>query len=305
MKKFNLPALALLMSLNFIALTAPAQNVSVGAWNIQWLGSAGQRPGAAKNIEQRPADLAFYIRESRVDVLSMEEISDTDGQAATRTNRILDRTFRLLNRTNGNRWKYVLFSKKQSNASTQLVGLAWNEKVVRPVGDPFRIPMDVPAGDASWDRWATGMKFTTIANNRTDFVVVPLHMKSNVGGASVTLPQREREAQFLIDALESVRNNFSDQDIVLIGDTNILRRTEPAVSVYTNAGFADLNDLDRATDIRGAPFDRAFVFRSQPEFASSQESVFVPPGIARNDFFVRFSDHYMVRFLIRVMADDD
>jgi len=185
------------------AVFAEAQNnVSIGAWNIQWLGNADQRSGCGKDVNQTAEDIALYISESRVDILALEEIGDTDGSSQARTNRTLDRVMEILNRSDDNDWKYLLFAKRSINATTQMTGIMWNDDKIDKVGDPYRIEFDLPSGGTNfWDRWATAVKFK-FGNNKTDIVIIPVHMKANVGSGNHVL-QREREAGFLADELTS------------------------------------------------------------------------------------------------------
>ncbi len=285
------------------------RNISVGAWNIQWLGSPTSRRGTGVNgVEQKPADIARYIKASRVDVLALQEISDTDSSPFTKTNCILDKAFKILNsegsRNRRSRWRYILFPKRSQTNPSQLTGIAWNARKVTRVGMPFRIPLQVPGGRVRyWDRWATAMKFRA-GRNRSDFVIIPIHMKANTSRGAAQ--QRTREAQILVRSLASVRRQFSDQDIIIIGDANVMRATEQTVVNFTRAGFIDLNSSDRPTTTGGrVPFDRAFVATNQPEFRNAQMDVFKLSGVSRQNFKKFFSDHYMIRFLVRVLRDDD
>jgi hypothetical protein len=69
-------------------------------------------------------------------------------------------------------------------------------------------------------------------------------------------------------------------------------------------GFVDLNSADMGTN-GNAPFDRAFLTRNQPEFADSRMDVFRLNGVSTANFRRLFSDHFMIRFNIRFMNDDD
>lgn len=72
--------LILIVRLLAARVFAAAQpNIGIGAWNIQWLGNPEQRSGCGKDVRQSAEDLAMYISRSRVDILALEEISDTDG----------------------------------------------------------------------------------------------------------------------------------------------------------------------------------------------------------------------------------
>lgn len=301
MKKIPLSFFVLLSF--FVSINAQV-NVSIGAWNIQWLGSPEMRPNVLKNIEQKPEDIARYISESKVDILALSEITFTDNISNQRRNRVLDAAFNIINEKDKMLWKYVLFPKKNQLDRTQLTGIAWNERKVKTVGTPFRLEMSPTDNLFSyWDRWATAVKFQTGGAGKTDLVIVPLHMKSNVG--SKTPEQRDGEAAMLMQSLGSIRTRFSDEDIVFIGDTNILKNSETALSKFINAGFKDLNSADTPTVTHGkSPFDRAFI-PSQPEFSIAAQDVFKLPNVDKNEFKKLYSDHYMIRFVVRVMNDDD
>jgi predicted extracellular nuclease len=74
--------------------------------------------------------------------------------------------------------------------------------------------------------------------------------------------QREIEVGMLLAVLKDVQEHFHDEDIVVIGDTNVLKKDEMAVSAFTTSGFMDLNSADHPTYVTGPyknPSDRAFV----------------------------------------------
>jgi hypothetical protein len=73
-----------------LSLSAPGnfgQTANIRAWNIQWLGLPSSKPGNAKNLAQKAADLADCIIAICLDVLGLEEISDDDGVSITYTNK--------------------------------------------------------------------------------------------------------------------------------------------------------------------------------------------------------------------------
>ncbi len=53
--------------------------ITVGTWNIEWLGKPNMRSGVAHDVAQKPDDLAAYIDLSDVDILALEEIDDTEA----------------------------------------------------------------------------------------------------------------------------------------------------------------------------------------------------------------------------------
>ena len=301
-----------------LAVTAspvPGQDrIRVGAWNIETLGSPDSRdylrksPSNGYSVPRKPAELADLIEVLRLDVLALSEIDDTDEREGPATNRVLGEAFRILNRRSGNDWAYRLFPKRIRRHSSQHTGLAWNRRRIRAVGGHFRVPViDVTSRRFfEWDRHPHAMKFTR-GRGRTDFVVVPIHMKAGRGAAAVT--QRRSEAEALVRELSEIREHFQDRDIILIGDFNMLRRNEPAGRVYRRkGGLFDLNYSDRSTHIGDLPLDRCYIPRAQREneFAGvTQVRIVAPPPGEERRFRREFSDHWPIVVEFAEQADDD
>jgi endonuclease/exonuclease/phosphatase family metal-dependent hydrolase len=287
----------------FLVIPASAQDtLMLGAWNIEHLGFPGSRSGLGKNIAQAPLDIAAYIASSDVDILALEEIGDDDNNALTRTSSTLNQAFALLNAAPGQNWTYVLFPKRQAGQTTQLTGLAWNQAKVQMVGQPFQVPsLDNPSAPGNeWDRSAHAVQLTA-GSGKSDIVIVPVHMKSNIG--TNTDDQRAEEARLLTAQLSVIQAQFSDDDIVILGDTNCLGSDEEAISVFVTAGFTDLNVNDDPTTFKGpAPFDRILVTASD-EFTTQDFDVI--KTMAPDDHKKRLSDHYMVVTTVTVGADVD
>lgn len=280
---------------------ASADIIQVGSWNIEWLG----KPEMRKSPPQKAEDLAAEISASGVDVLALQEISDDFPAHDHLGNKTLDEVCALLNRRAGNQWKYELFPKRDLYAEDQLTGVAWNEARVQRVGGALRItPVDL-LGDnyITWDRQPYAAKFSA-GEGKTDFVVIPIHMKSNYGGnVSAMSKHRAAEASALIAELPAVRKIFGDDDIIILGDSNALSAQEEGLEKFAKAGFRDLNSADRSTHVKDAPFDRALVPLNQPEFANAREVIHY--GKNSRDYRDKLSDHYLISFQILVGKDDD
>lgn len=301
------------ISLSILAVLALATNgfgadfVTVGFWNIEHLGK--RTPG------QRPIAIAEYIAASGVDVLGLCEIHDTVA-GDERRNNTLDTAFAILNEEPDVEWKYELFPKRAPNDPKQLCGIAWNEKQVSRVGETYRIPLSDDDDDEFylWDRHPHAAMFST-GNGRTDFVVIPVHMKSNVrprdesramgrSGDEFGSEQRKLEAELLVGKLDDVRAHFgNEKDIIIIGDTNILDHREDAAKLIVNAGFSDLNSRDVASFVEGkAPFDRIFLSH-QPEFSFARQRILVDSSPQEHEEYL--SDHYQISTTFRTRSDDD
>jgi hypothetical protein len=285
------------------------RDITVGAWNIQWLGMPSMRSGTGKNVAQKAEDIADYIKTSGVQLLALEEICDDDGDPATIANNTLNTVVEILNEGTGANWKYILFPKRKDGDVEQHTGLMWNAKIVTAVEPYYRIEMNLPSDELDkpfyWNRWPHAMKFST-GEGKTDFVIIPVHMKSNFGGKKKAREQRAEEAEQLTAALEAVKKHFSDSDMVIIGDTNILDSTEDAAKTFLKAGLKDLNSGDEPTTAMShAPFDRAFVSADEPELRQRKIRVVRPHGLSPRQFRRGLSDHFMVTIKVRIEPDDD
>lgn len=289
-----------------LVFAAPAsfadEYLRIGAWNIEHL---GKNPKEG----QAPTALAEYIFLSGVDVLAMEEIYDTDKQKGTRRNVVLDETFKVLNKNKDHDWEYLIFPNKNQGDTSQLCAVAWNKARVTRQGEPFKLPIKTLSSFNVWDRHPHALKLSA-GDKKTDFVVIPLHMKANKLQATKTqkqaiIDQRKEEAMTLSVALTAVQQTFTDDDIILLGDLNCLSSDEAALKVFVAAGFLDLNADDFSTYAlsKTAPFDRILVPDNQPEFERSRQYTLVPTD--QRDHHRRLSDHFMVVALIKIMDDDD
>lgn len=259
--------------------------------------------------------IAEYIAGSGVDVLGLCEIDDTDESEARR-NDVLDTAFAVLNEEPDQDWQYELFSNKNPNDKTQLCGVAWNAKQVTREEDTFALTIDDEEDDEFylWYRHPHAVKFRA-GDQKTDFVVVPVHMKSNVRpsdperargrtGAEFGAAQRLLEAEALLSQTPAIQEQFEgEKDIIILGDTNILDRHEEAIAKFKQAGFSDLNSEDAASFVRGkAPFDRIFV-SDQREFIYARQRILTDTAPAEHEEYL--SDHYLISTTFRVVSDDD
>jgi hypothetical protein len=260
----------------------------------------------SQQFGQKSAGVRKNIADAEVQVLALQEIHDIGP--GERRNEILDKTFELLNEVNGNDWTYILLPKKDEEENFQLLGVAWNQKrveLVKPNDDGFlqhSLPDEVD-GFNVLDRGLHAMKFRVRGTSRTDFVLIPVHMKSNRG--SNTKTQRGIEAEIIIDQfLSNVRTTLKDEDVVILGDTNCLSDNEKGISNFVAAGFKDLND-EQGTFVTGAEFDR-FLVPGQDEFDGLEMTVFRSlPGGDDNEHEAKLSDHFLVWIDMKVMDDDD
>jgi hypothetical protein len=295
-----------------------------GSWNIELLGSP------LRSQPQKAEDLARYIDFAKVDVLALQEIFPTgpapaDFGSPFATSKILDDVCAALNKMQGASWKHILFPSNDvpGDKRRQWVGLAWNGNKVQPLKQPVKLgvsnmPFPTPKSqDILWKRNVHAMMFTT-GKETTDFILIPVHMKSNAGSGDLQ-SHREAEAKELVGRLSELDKAFpGEKDIIILGDTNFLRdklkdtppRIETARKVLQQANFKDLNADNNGTFIDGnAPFDRFFVPTNQPEFQQSSQSILrdflKQQQLTEKEFIQAFSDHLMIVMEIQIMKDDD
>jgi predicted extracellular nuclease len=217
---------------------ANSEVLRLGSWNIQWLGRPDRRGGMAQDA----ADLAKYIEASKVDVLALSEVSYNSDDGPLPTNKTLTQAFAQIKESAGQEWKHLLFPKEDANDRDQLCGVAWNTARVKMVDWPYRVPVRRWGPSAFvWTRHPHAVKFSA-GQGKSDIVVIPVHMKSNVGGAEAASKQRAEEAKALVRNLGGIQNHFKDDDLIILGDFNMLKNTESGHARYTQNGFRDLND---------------------------------------------------------------
>ena len=310
------------------SIQSKTQQIRIGAWNIEWLGFPDRRGRPGKDNPQTPEDLADYIEASGVDVLALEEIG-VDSETPPLRSKELDLVVKSLQDRHQQPWEYVLFDKTNYPDEAdeymrrgQHVGLAWRTDRAARVGDTWTIPVGSHSefGLKFFERRANAVKLS-FGPGKTDVVFIPVHLKSNRKDdnnqdPTYTMRQREEELKAFVRFLPELRDRFQDEDIVLLGDTNILDGQDTG-KVLTQQGFVDLNGDeqgttavwgDGSTGYRTAPFDRIFVPEKQTEFAESKLVVHRTANGTDDEIKVfrrKLSDHYLISSVIQIESDDD
>lgn len=295
-----------------------ADALRIGSWNIEHLGT--NRP------PQKADELVKYILASGVDAIALAEIKDDDqvtgeepGKAPWK-NKVLEEMLPLLKQGTGDEWRYELTDPQPINVRVQMTGVLWRTGRMTLV-DRFRFPIKggIHDGDPEltyWTRHPEAFVFRagSVADKKTDFALVPLHMKSNSDG-DAGMKMRKIEAEQLIEAMPAFEKKFpGEKDLVLLGDTNIKGGEQDVPQVWKD--FKDLNSKEAATWVGNryppAPFDRIFVPKQQPEFSSSAQSIHGPypiEGMTEKQWIKlhnkNHSDHILVWCDIQIIADDD
>lgn len=304
--------------------------LQIASWNIEHLSG---HPRAKRR--QSAYALADHVEMAGIDLIALQEVYVTDSNEevrlaenqpiiqnrakSDRRNSDLDVVCHLLEEHLDVPWSYLIIPNRNSGDRSQLCAVMWNEKRLAFQGlQPLDVSHSVD-GHALWDRkphlvtfqsdvkaWRRSPSgdWTQEEETRT-FSVIPLHMKSNYGGVTKNREVRAREAVTLCDAIEAIQESI-DPSIMMLGDTNVLRNDEPAISTFVDRGFVDLNNNDAATywskDYGEAPFDRVFVWAGRPEFRYSRQYVLRSSDLEQHDRFL--SDHYMIKVSVKDYVDD-
>jgi endonuclease/exonuclease/phosphatase family metal-dependent hydrolase len=306
--------------------------LQIASWNIEHL--SGQ-PRAQRR--QSAFALADHIEMAGLDLIALQEIYLTSPQEEVRLsptspvvqsraiderrNSDLDVVCYLLEEHLDDPWAYAILPNRDPDDTSQLCAVMWNTKrlklkTVRPLGVAHE-----KNGQRLWDRKPHLVLFASHVktyrrnaqgewepqNETRTLSVVPLHMKSNVGGATLNRRVRGSEAETLCDTIDLLRAEPGfDPSIVLLGDTNVLRNDEPAIETFITRGFVDLNNNDGETfwsrDHGLSPFDRIFVAVDRPEFKYSRQYILRSSDLEGHDRLL--SDHYMVKVSVKDYVDD-
>lgn len=304
--------------------------LQIASWNIEHL--SGQPRESRK---QSAYALADHIEMAGIDLIALQEIYVTPSDeevrlfenqpvissraAGARRNSDLDIVCYLLEEHLDSPWQYLILENRNAGDQSQLCAVMWNADRLQLSQARALDVQHHSNGAALWDRKPHLLSFTSSIKvwrrsatgeweerpeTRT-LSVVPLHMKSNVGGVTKNRPIRAAEAKTLCDAIDAIRDAI-DPSIIMLGDTNILRNDEPALEVFVTRGFIDLNNNDATTfwskDFGESPFDRIFVAENRPEFKYSRQYVLRSSDLEQHDRFL--SDHYMVKVSVKDYVDD-
>jgi endonuclease/exonuclease/phosphatase family metal-dependent hydrolase len=314
--------------------------IQVASWNVEHLSG---HPRADRR--QSAFALADHIEMAGIDVIALQEIYVTDpaevvtlsktpgappvdvaAEESSRRNSDLDVVCAVLKEHLDGEpdWRYMILPNRASGDTSQLCSVLWNTarvtlKTVLPLAVSHkedgmnlwdRKPhlVSFTSDVSTWRRDADG-KWQKFDEKRT-LNLVPLHMKSNYGGATVNRRVRAAEAKTLCEALENARaaaGEAWDPSVMLLGDTNILGNDEAAIETLLENGWRDLNNNDQSTYWspqypNGSPFDRIFVTADRREFKYSRQYILRSSDLEAHDRFL--SDHYMVKASVKDYVDE-
>ena len=275
MIKTLLLTLALIISLN-------AESLRVGTWNIRWFGD----PEKGK---QKVEDLAKYISKAKVKLLVLQEVC---------SERELKKLCLKLS-TKGQRWQSLILPNRISNDTSQRCAIIWNNRKLQTVGSAYKIPLEKKKNEQHfWHRHPHAVKFSC-GKGLSDFVFIPIHMKAYADKAA----QRQRELKLLYFSLKNIVRNFNDNDLIILGDTNLSNHEKLPLSSLKALNKKLLATSPKSKFHKSSALDKIIVQPQEPESRSANFNIHKTV----NDYWHRktLSDHFLVFTDLTIMKDDD
>ncbi len=265
--------------------------VRVGTWNMDYW-EPHKLCGAKAKL---PENMAEYIADANVDVLAMLEVSSSGtNKLGELTSASLDKVFSSLNKITSEEWKYRIFKNKTD--FNLRVGIAWNEQKIEMVADylvPVKHKVETPKMRL-WVRPPHAIKFS-VKNSSTEFIVIPIHHKSNREGDCSE--KRYFESCELARAIPKIKEVLKNDNIIITGRI-FENHSEIGATKYINAGLIDLNPDDKITAYNRMSLGRIYVSQGKPEFAKRNFDVLEKKWLDKNnlnyrDFRKLYSDYYL------------
>lgn len=271
-----------LLILSCLLLSLNAESLRVGTWNIRWFGD--QEKGS-----QKTEDLVKYISKAKLEFLAIQEVC---------SEKELKKLCLKLS-TNGQRWKSLILANRIPNDTSQRCAVIWNTRKLQQVGLVYKIPLDKNRGETHyWHRQPHAVKFSR-GKGLSDFVFIPIHMKAYAEKAN----QRQRELALLYSSLNKVSQKFNDQDIIILGDTNLSNKEKLPPSKWRTVNQQQSSTMPKSKFHEGAAFDKIIIPSKQPETRSAKFFLHK----TTNDYWHRktLSDHFLIYTELKVLKDDD
>lgn len=234
----------------FLSSSALAQQVTVGSWNIEWLGTPDRRGGNARTAEQLEAVAARLADELDIEVAVLEEINTSSPQWSTLRARLEQRGYGLVEGGGGDQRIVIAFDQDE----VQLTG-----SFEANLQSEFRRQNCVAEGRQPL--------LATLRSGNFDFTVVGVHLKSGVvpqGCQDDSFPEwvRSQQAQQIV---AEIQRGWSEQridaDVILAGDFNG-GFGDGGLEAFRQAGYSILTEERRRSDASGTLSFRKGRFRS-------------------------------------------
>ncbi|HEX8070132.1 MAG TPA: endonuclease/exonuclease/phosphatase family protein [Pyrinomonadaceae bacterium] len=310
-------ALPLLSALSLLLLCAPRAAaqvpnlcagqpcIQIGTYNIEWFGTSDTSKHAHRSQTTVKQIAAFIADTLDLEIVVLEEINPNSTEYQRLEAALQQRGYRLHHGSTG---------------GDQSVVIAYDADEVTLLGDvrelDVRNNFDLPGGCHSG-----GLRKPLAGHFRAgqfDFVLVGVHLKSQLGGPCADDVRRE-QAQDLRGQIEPLLAAEQERDIIITGDFNA-NLNDPSLTplLQPAAGLRALTAAGRRANSSGrisylkAPFqeiiDQMFVRPdATAEWINRSTFIYNPPTnqTALNNYLTFFSDHAPVWASFRTSADDD
>lgn len=223
------------------------ENLILGSWNIQNLGS----------YTKRTPESMYYIAEiiNRFDLIGIQEIKSNLAD------------FHILLKLLGPQWDFII------NDVTG--GKAGNNERFGYLYDKRKVDFRGLAGEIVLWHDTASLQFDVRQLERTPFIsgfkagwknfsIINLHLQPGKKGDDKDLRRREvNSLMYLIeDRMES--DKFWSENIIIMGDLNLYKTDEDIVKLFNDAGFVESPGLkDKLTSFGNNPFDRIYFCKNK------------------------------------------
>ncbi len=204
-------------------------NLRIVAWNVRNF-PRDERPqypdlGYSRRTNER--DLVAVLAGLDAHVIGLEEIRDPA------------RFGKILARAGGERHAWRTAFTRGGGRWGQHVGIAWDEKVLRRVGDVREVE-EVALGDPDL-RPALAVYLRSVDDGGADFTVVQVHLRAGRKGYGTRLRQYRALASWVRGWLEEV----DDCDVIVQGDFNTTGPSGEGLGDWKERLAAELAEADR------------------------------------------------------------
>ncbi len=288
-----------------------AQQVTVGTWNIEWLGTPHRRNGGARTDAQLEDIAARLADELDIEVAVLVEINTQSPQWATLRSRLEQRGYGFVEGSGGDLRIVIAFDQDEVQLSGSFEADLQTE---------FERP-----GQNCFTRGRRPLLATLRAGN-FDFTVIGVHLKSGFvpeGCRDDSFPEwvRTQQAQQIVGEIQrGWTERLIDSDVIVVGDFNGGMQ-DGGLEAFRQAGYSILSEERRRSDASGSLTYRKGRFRSVLDHLAVPAStirewvalstVFWAPLTTMSDddlaaYLRAFSDHAPVwTHFNTALADDD
>lgn len=223
------------------------ENLILGSWNIQNLGS----------YTKRSPESMYYIAEiiNRFDLIGLQEIKSDLGD------------FHILLKLLGNHWDFIINDVTGGRAgNNERFGYLYDKRKVKFRGLAGEIVLwhDSPSQRFSVDQLERTPFISGFKAGWKNFSIINLHLQPGARGDDKDLRRREVNSLLYLIEERMEDDKFWSENIIIMGDLNLYKTDEDIVQLFTDAGFVESPGLkDQLTSFGNNPFDRIFFCKNK------------------------------------------